>query len=281
MTVPTGDSIADKIHTMNNSSDFSGIVRDLDQDHAHRPGLWHQDLAKVNEALHKQGILPGVDLVGTNGQDLIGRKADGSTVAIDATKVTREKDDHSGDGSGSHTVKAGENAWTVARDQLKQEGTDKPTNNQIANYIKELEKANGHSLTKLHAGDQIKLPASVKQGEQTEFRGDRANDTAQQKTDKLNTDVADAKEALGKYTHKWGVNVFNSAYMSHDQIKEALKGSGLTDQDKEGLQFLDKNFDQIAKKGEKYVYASELEPYRKAQADQIEEARTTAWRGRD
>ncbi len=249
--VPTGDQIAQQVKSKTAESSLVDIARELTDAHNHRPGLFNQDLAKVNQALHDQGILPGIDIVGVNGQDFVGKKSDGSTVVIDSSDVSRTHDGPSGsvlcingriasrnsDGSGTVVVGKGDSAWTISRDVLKSQGITSPTDNQIANYTKELEQLNGKDkMAHLQPGKPIDLPPANKDSFDTQFTDDRAN-AQKDKTIKEVTDNIDAAKAAVGLTNWHGIDFGGGV------SKERLQGlldtkTDLTDQEKKGLNFL-------------------------------------------
>jgi len=255
--VPNGDQIAKQV-TAKTNDNFVDIARELTDAHNHRPGLYNQDLAKVNEAMHAKGLLPGVDIVGVNGQDFVAKKADGSVSYIDATDLSRTHDakalgtsDINGrkatlnaDGSGTVEVKAGDSAWTISRDVLKQQGVANPTDNQIANYTKELTQANGKStMDHLRPGmEPLKLPPASKDSFDTQFTNDRADAAQNKDIAAINDNFAAAKDALSR-TNFYGIDFQGIS-------KERLQGmlttmTDLTDNQKKGLNFLVANYSQF------------------------------------
>jgi hypothetical protein len=68
------------------------------------------------------------------------------------------------DGTGTVEVKSGDTAWDVARRVLEEEGKranppHNPSNKEIYEKLKELEKLNGRNLGILHPGDKLKISA--------------------------------------------------------------------------------------------------------------------------
>jgi hypothetical protein len=301
MTAPArnnGDTIADQIkHHQKTDTDLSDVQHSLTDAHAHRPGLWQADLAKANKALHDSGILPGMDIVGTRGQDLVMKDKDGHTQIVDATNTNHKHQDNAGgndstingrhaklnpDGSG--TVTAGHDdkyGWNLSKDLLKNQGIDNPTPNQMANYEKELEKLNGKKVSQFKNGEEIKVPPTTKGGDNTEFVGDRAEDKA--KTDKAAVDKqAEEGEAAIKKFAPAGANllVTDSRNMNQDDITKALKRTDLTDADKRGLEFLRDNYDKLATTGSIYrsgVYGSNVEKWKTGQEQSIEQKRVLTY----
>src|ERR1700722_19773444 len=85
---PNGDTIAGQIQQHKSTdTDLSDVAHSLTDAHAHRPGLWQQDLKKANDAMHKQGLLPGMDIVGVKGQDLVTKDSSGKTQLVDSTNI--------------------------------------------------------------------------------------------------------------------------------------------------------------------------------------------------
>jgi hypothetical protein len=286
--IPTGDSIAQKVQALHQGDSLASIVQDLNTAHARRPGLWQQDLAKVNQSLHDQGILPGVDIVGVRGQDLVTKDAQGHVDLYDATNPTSHKSLDAGgtttingrdavlsaDGSGTLAVKKGDSLWSISRDVLKAQGVDNPSDNQIANYVKELNHANTQSLKNLKPGDVIDLPPAMKGGYDTSFAPERGDAITQKEQDAATEKWTDATNALNKF----GYGIFGSSNMTKDDITSALARTDLTDQDKQGLQFLQENFDQLKNVGQGFlpnfrgdaIYLGGLDQWKSDQFQQAE-----------
>ncbi len=184
---PTGDSIAAKLQDTTQTYSLSEVTQDLMDAHAHRPGLIGDDMKKATESLHEAGVLKDFEIVGINGKDLIARDTnfntsvlvnteDPTTMRALSSELTETPIGQHGrmaslaqDGSGNYTVSGGDSAWKVARDLLSTRGMESPTDNQIANYIIELEHHNERSLAQLQVGDVINVPPMIKDGEQTDF----------------------------------------------------------------------------------------------------------------
>ncbi|HEY9679524.1 MAG TPA: hypothetical protein V6C76_16060 [Drouetiella sp.] len=266
--VPTGDSIADQIKSRpSDQSNFSDIARMLTSDHDHRPGLFQQDLAKVNDALHAKGLLPGVDIVGMNGQDFVAKsQKDQSIVNVDATDLTRMKAADNGkvfslngrlaavngDGSGNLVVQKGDNPWKIGADILKSQGVDNPTDRQIANMYKELQQLNpSKTLDHLKPGDKINYPASVVDGTDTKFQSDRANATADQSKKDAQDNYDGAMNAMGKFgENAWGgLPGAGGLNITMDEVNQGLARTDITDADRKSLNFIKDNFNQIAVDG--------------------------------
>jgi len=184
---PTGDSIAAKVQDKTQTYSLSEVTQDLMDAHAHRLGLFNEDMKKATDSLHEAGLLNNFEIVGINGKDLIARDTNLNTSVLvnteDPTAVHALSSELAEtqigangrvanlaqDGSGNYTVSGGDSAWKVARDLLSTRGVDEPSDNQIANYIIELEHHNERSLGQLQVGDVVNVPPIVKDGEQTDF----------------------------------------------------------------------------------------------------------------
>lgn len=168
------------------SNNLSEVAQELLSAHAHRPGLVQEDLAKATEALHADGTLSNLSIVGLDGKDLIARDEQGQTLLLDANNPQNQQvlsseltnqaigdngrtADLAADGSGKYTVVSGDSCWRVANDILTAQGVADPTDNQIANYIKELETTNGRSFAQLQVGDEILIPTQIQGGENSQF----------------------------------------------------------------------------------------------------------------
>lgn len=181
------------------TNSLSDLAQDLMSSHAHRPGLVQEDLAKATEALHANGALANLSIIGLDGKDLIARDEQGQTLLLDASNPENQQvlssdlvsqpigangrtAELAADGSGKYTVVCGDSCWKVANDILTAQGVEQPTDNQIANYIRELEVSNGRSFAQLQVGDEINIPTKIQGGESSQF-------AAPQTTDPANTDT--------------------------------------------------------------------------------------------
>jgi len=186
------------------TNNLSDLAQDLMSSHAHRPGLVQEDLAKATEALHANGALANLSIIGLDGKDLIARDEQGQTLLLDASNPENQQvlssdlvsqpigangrtAELAADGSGKYTVVSGDSCWRVANDILTAQGVEQPTDNQIANYIRELEVSNGRSFAQLQVGDEINIPTKIQGGESSQFAAPETTDPAS--TDTTNTDV--------------------------------------------------------------------------------------------
>jgi len=295
-TKTNGDTIADQVkHHQSTDTNISDVAHSLTDAHAHRPGLWQQDLAKANDALHKQGLLPGVDVVGMRGQDMVTRdQQTGKVQLVDSTNTaSRHNAGFNGprqdastdvggrhattntDGSGTVTAKSGDNSpWVLSQAVLKSQGIDNPSPNQMANYQMELEKANGKKVGQFKPGDDIKIPPFTTAGDKTDFVGDRAGAQATKEKADVDKQYDEASAALKKFAGG-GVNlgITDSRNMNRDDINTALQRTDLTDADKRGLQFLSQNYDKLATSGGIYrsgVWGSSLDKAKTAAEAQVQ-----------
>jgi hypothetical protein len=260
---PTGESIVQELNGRRPGDSLSDVARDLTDAHFHRPGLFQQDLAEVNQKLHDQGILPGFNIVGVQGQDLVAKKADatGAVSVFDATDTDRHRqldtpafgNNINGrqatinpDGSGQVTAKRGDNdPSSLSRDILQAQGTANPTDTQVANYVKELQRENGKPyMHHLREGQTVKLPASVVSGDQSQFTSDRANDRLTQSKQNILDPVVDAKTILMDYS-----GLGNQSSMTKDEITSALNSTELSTAQRKALQFMQTDFDQLKNTG--------------------------------
>lgn len=272
---PSGEQIADYIKdNKTESSSFTEVAQMLTDAHAHRPGLWQDDLAQVNAELHRQGIIPELTLVGVQGQDLIARDSDGGIVSIDSSNLSNRQEEQpisaeqidgrtaitTFDGAGSITVKSGDTTWGIVNDVLASQGVENPTDNQIANYLIEMEKLNGHSLDRIHPGDVLKYPPVTRGGDSTSFTNEPSDNPidpsaeipadlpADQrvKLEEVNANYEAAQAAIARYM------------LQNDGIErnpEGLTVAGLqglfgteidiSDEEKRGIDFLVENFSKF------------------------------------
>jgi hypothetical protein len=85
------ENLTDKIHHHGSSdTDLRDVSSSLIDLHAHRPGMWQNDLKLANQSLHAQGLLPGLDIVGTRGQDLVVRDSNGQTQLLDSQNTPQQ-----------------------------------------------------------------------------------------------------------------------------------------------------------------------------------------------
>jgi hypothetical protein len=256
---PTGETIAKQLEGLTQQSNFADITNALTDAHAHRPGLFQQDLAAVNAKLHEQGILPDFNIVGVRGQDLVATDASGKTTLFDSTNLSYHHEDTTGstaqingrdatlnpDGSGKVTVKQGDTVWSISNDVLKAQGIENPTANQIANYVKELEHSN--TISRRHPirkGDQITLPPAVQNSANTEFTDDRANGEENKTVADINDTFAAAEAAIAK-TKFYGIPFQG---IDKARLQGFLDGNDLNDQERKGMQFLVNDYDQFQNK---------------------------------
>jgi len=294
---PNGDSIADQVrHHQSNDVNLSDVASSLTDAHAHRPGVWQEDLAKTNAALHANGILPGMDIVGIKGQDFVTRDSQGHVQLVDSTNITsRHTDSHSGgardiggrhanlnpDGSGTVEAQRGDNSgWVLSQALLRSQGIDKPTPNQMANYQLELEHLNGKPVSQFKPGDQIKVPPSAKSGDQTDFVAERANAAEARDKSVVDHNYDLAARALDKFASSGGI--IRSSNISMDDINKALTGT-VTEDERKGLTFLRDHYQQLQNTdtsltGGKVgvIYQSNLDAARTAEENKIRQAHITA-----
>jgi hypothetical protein len=170
------------------TTDVSGFTRDLSQYWAHHPGNYQAELKQINEGLHAKGLLPGLEIVGVNGRDLVlkgpgGAGPETSIIYKDSADLSKaagapagpgQKEKIGGrdstfaeDGSGTVTAKKGDSPWSIARDLLIKQNGGNPkgvSDHDIANYIKELASKNPSLLHGLKPGDEVQVPAASKKG---------------------------------------------------------------------------------------------------------------------
>jgi hypothetical protein len=294
---PSGDSIADQLrHHQSTDTDLADVAHSLTDAHAHRPGAWQQDLAKTNVAMHEKGLLPGMDIVGIKGQDFVIRDSQGHVQLVDSTNIAnRHADGHSGgtrdiggrsanlnsDGSGSVQAQRGDNsAWVLSQALLKSQGIDNPTANQMANYQMELEKVNGRPVSQFKPGDQIKIPATTRSGDQTDFVAERANTKAAKDKAIVDTNYDLAAAALSKFASSGGI--IRSSNISMEDINKALTGN-VTEDERKGLTFLRDHYEQLQNRDTSLtggktgvIYQSNLDTARTAEENTIRQAHIRA-----
>lgn len=303
---PTGDSIATTIRNrdVRNELPYADLAKDLTDAHAHRPGVWQQDLEKVNKALHEKGLLPGLDIVGTRGQDLVTKDKNGKIQIVDSTDPSRTREDAAKrstpingrqaeinpDGSGTVKVGKHDNPWKFSKDVLKSQGIEEPTANQIANYTKELERLNGKgSMAKFQEGQEIKIPGGVstKGSDQTQFAGDRI----EAKAKKEQTDLQKQHDDLDATRYKFAgaSSLMRSTIppsISKADIDYALdpkNGREVTDSDRKNLMALKADFDKyktpgsVLTLGEDRIFGSGIDSWQKQQSEAIEKRRVLSY----
>jgi len=202
--------IADK--AKNHDQDFSGIATEIYNLHRHNPGIFKDEMQRVNNAFHdyaKQNGLQQMDIVGSNGTDLITRSADGKQVQHrDGTNIgryTEEANDGKAaahhaqvrpDGSAKYDIQPGDSGWTIAQQRLKDAGviddqTDKKTaQNLIGNYVREA----GLEHKNLLPGHSIDLPPVQKGGTGTDFGPERQMDQLGKQAKQQESDLATQKK---------------------------------------------------------------------------------------
>ncbi len=293
---PSGKSISDQILCHDPNGSFADVAHSLTDAHAHRPGVWQDDLNQATAAFHQTGLLPGLDLVGVRGQDLIARDELGKVQVFDSTQLSRHHEDKTSsegkingrdswinpDGSGA--IVAGHtdhkwNGWGLAKDVLKSQGNEHPTDNQVANFAREIEKFNGKPMTEIKEGEMVKLPPSTKGGDHTEF-GDKAEALAGQSREQTQAIHDDAKAALVKFAGRGTIAGYDlgNANITREEVDKALAYADLTEQQRRGLTFIHNNYDTLAQQDGKYtpngnVYVNGLDQW---QNDEAQKARRGA-----
>lgn len=280
------------------SSNLSEVAQELLSAHAHRPGLVQVDLAKATEALHADGTLSNLSIVGLDGKDLIARDEQGQTLLLDAnnpqnqqvlsSELTTQTIGENGrtaelaaDGSGKYTVVSGDSCWRVANDILTAQGVADPTDNQIANYIKELETTNGRSFAQLQVGDEILIPTQIQGGDNSQF----VAPAVPEKTD--STDSSDstvpalsAEAAKQMELEKFGIDnsyalmakgfdravehftprgTYSKPSATLDDITNTLNRSDLTADEKLGLGMMQSQFDYLKSSEDGNIHLADLE----------------------
>jgi hypothetical protein len=300
--VPDGDAIAGQIrHHNSTDTDLSDVAQSLTNAHAHRPGLWQQDLDKANTSLHQQGLLMGMDIVGIHGQDIVMKNEySGDNVLIDSTDINHQHADTTGEkGStvngreanlnpdGSGTVIAGRDdkyGWVLASDLLKNQGIDDPTSNQMANYQIELERLNGRPVSEFRRGDEIQVPPSVINDGTTEFSSDRIEDKYKSSVNQVDQQANEAEDALKKF-HGWGqgLNFLGTSYITEGDIDTALKRDDLTVADTRGLEFLKENYSALENHdgfhADKAIFNGGIEQWKTAHETELENNRVADYHG--
>ncbi|RTL46039.1 MAG: hypothetical protein EKK48_01490 [Candidatus Melainabacteria bacterium] len=279
--VLTGDQIAKQIAGRNENSNFSDIAREIHDMMDHRPKGSGAELAKVNDALHAAGILPGIEITGVQGSDLIGKNPSGATVRLDSTDLGHAKVDTTNtitqingrdatvtaDGSGQLTVKAGDCGWTLASDVLKSQGNANPTDREIANLSLQLEQLNGkNAIQNMHPGDSIKFPPALKGGVETSFVSERAEDAEAEAKDQIDSNYDAAYAAYEKNT-TW--QLFAGYKVSESDIDRYLSSDDLTAQERQGFQFFKDNWNMLSRDG--YIWENEVNAWKDTATRQAEQ----------
>ena len=296
------------------TNNLSDLAQDLMSSHAHRPGLVQEDLAKATEALHANGALANLSIIGLDGKDLIARDEQGQTLLLDASNPENQQGlsselvsqpigangrtaELAADGSGKYTVISGDSCWRVANDILTAQGVEQPTDNQIANYIRELEVSNGRSFAQLQVGDEINIPTKIQGGDSSKFVAPETTDPAStDTTNTTNTDVPSSPDntdnsgttvpALSPeaakqmelekfgidnsyalmaegYTRAGQYNTHKGTYSkpsaSLDDINNALNRDDLTANERLGLGMLQTEFDYLKNSEDGTVHLADLE----------------------
>ncbi len=249
---PTGDDMANDIHAHLNSydTDLSRVAEFLVKDHERRPSQYPQDLGKVNTALHDQRILPSVDIVGVQGQDFVTRdREDHSTVRrYDSRNINYNYPDNGGiddrrfgrhqgeyvaraDGSGTYTVAAKDNSYSIAGDILKHQGIQSPSETDKAAFQRQIAYANpDKDLAKLYVGDELKIPAIT--GRFDNIPTDRQS---------IYGSYDAANHILDKYSHTL---YLTQNHISAERLNNLLNSS-IPEEDRRGLQFMSRNFEAL------------------------------------
>jgi len=255
-------------HTKGDTN-LTGVAQLLTDAHAHQPSNYQQELQQATTAMHDKGLLPGLDIVGMKGQDMVVRDQNtGRVQLVDSTNTNSRHDQGISGGNtwqaesttiggrnattnpdGTGTVTAGpgdKSPWVLSQAILKSQGIDNPTPNQMANYQLELEKANGMKVGQFKPGQEIKIPASTTTGDQTDFTKDRATAQTQAQKTTIDKQYDQAQKMLDKYGHSTFMGM-GEDHITKDDITKALQDKKTPAADREGLQFLADNFDKLSK----------------------------------
>lgn len=304
------------------TNNLSDLAQDLMSSHAHRPGLVQEDLAKATEALHANGALANLSIIGLDGKDLIARDEQGQTLLLDASNPENQQvlssdlvsqpigangrtAELAADGSGKYTVVSGDSCWKVANDILTAQGVEQPTDNQIANYVRELEVSNGRSFAQLQVGDEIIIPTKIQGGENSQFTAPEATEPTN--SDTTNTDVPSTQESADSSDttvpalapeaakqmelEKFGIDnsyalmaegyaravqynthkgTYSKPSASLDDINNALNRDDLTANERLGLGMLQTEFDYLKNSEDGTVHLADLERGRSERYQEID-----------
>ncbi|HEY9731832.1 MAG TPA: hypothetical protein V6C89_07965 [Drouetiella sp.] len=279
--VLTGDQIAKQVAGRNENSSFADIAREIHDMMDHRPKGYGAELAKINDALHQAGILPGIDITGVQGSDFIGKNPSGATVKLDSTDLGHAKVDTTqsstpifgreatvnADGSGTLKAKPGDSGWSIASDLLKSQGNQNPSPREIANLSLQLEQLNGKkALQHLQPGDSLKFPPALKGGFDTSFVADRANDTEDATKAQINSNF-DAAWAAFKKNTSWTLGAGYN--LSQNDIDRFLSDSSLTSQERQGFQFFKDNWNMLSRDGK--IWENEVKAWKDTATKQAEQ----------
>jgi len=154
----------------------------------------------------------------------------------------------------SYDVKKGDTVWSIAETicNERNKGTGKaPTPQEIQAESTKLQKANPELANpdKIAEG-KTRIQVSIETSNEINDKRDKDSKSMTEKSvQEVELNYKLAKKALERFDDE-NRTIFDSGYdrMTMDDIDAALKRDDLTPEDKQGLEFLKKNYDQLASK---------------------------------
>jgi hypothetical protein len=265
--VPNSDQVHSQIQS-HQGSDWSDVRDSLTRATDHRPIGGQGVLDRASKDLVAKGVIPeGSHVLAPAGDDFRVQNKDGSVDVYNSKNMSQHHRDSAAgsqtadisgrkatlnpDGTG--TVKANSDdryGWNLAHDALKQQGIDKPTDRQMANWeMQFLHDNHLKNINQVKAGHDYKLPAQSFSNDwdkgNTQFTGENAQAKYDATNAANNKAVDQAKAAFQKYGTDSGPFGWGGHWISKDQINQALNRNDLSADDKAGLQFMKDNYDKL------------------------------------
>lgn len=185
----------------------------------------------------------------------------------------------------AYNVKKGDTVWDIAETicNERNKGTDKiPTAQEIQAESKRLVTANPDLAdpNKIAEGKTIIKVSLETSTEFTERREKVSKDMTEKSVQEVEFNYKLAKRALERFDDE-NRTIFDSGYdrMTMDDIDAALKRDDLTPEDKQGLEFLKKNYDQLASKDNNFydeaIYHEGLDKWKAESIEQLNPKKIT------
>jgi hypothetical protein len=179
------DNIVQNFKKLDQSSDFSGVASQLIDLQKHARDSWKQNIDEINQRVDMKalGFPDDFKILGVNEKGrLVTTSEDGrklqerdlshmqvKTERANTTSVEKRgnRDFYAnGDGSGSYVTKHGDTLWSIAKDTLKAQSGQAPSNTEIANAVKAIARENNiQDPNKIGVGQEIRVPTAAPRAE--------------------------------------------------------------------------------------------------------------------
>ncbi len=175
------DNIVQNFNKLDQTSDFSGVAKQLMELQKESRNTWKQNIDEINRRVDMRalGFPEDFTLIGVNGKGKVltasedGKRLqerDFSHMSVQAERPNQTEVERRGyrdffknsDNSGSYVTKQGDTLWSIAKETLKAENGTTPSNSEIASAVKAIAKANNiQDPNKIGVGQEIRVPSSA------------------------------------------------------------------------------------------------------------------------